>query len=122
MGAEPGFPANYEERVLANVVSEEANARAVLAKVLLGEADAGFVYRTDLRGTDLAWLDIPRQDGIDIVYEGAALLDSDHPADAGEFLAFLAEPRGQTILQSHGFLPPEADVIGGATPAARTAQ
>ena len=44
----PGFPPEYDRRVLANVVSQEENVKAVVTKVQLGEADAGTVYRSDV--------------------------------------------------------------------------
>ncbi|MEO7987853.1 MAG: molybdate ABC transporter substrate-binding protein, partial [Gemmatimonadales bacterium] len=44
----PGFPADYDTRVLRNVVSQEDNVKAVVSKVQLGEADAGIVYRSDV--------------------------------------------------------------------------
>lgn len=57
--AAPGVPVgDYTRTVLhnlglddalANVVSNETDVREVLAKVALGEADAGFVYTTDAR-------------------------------------------------------------------------
>src|SRR5439155_10247042 len=57
--AAPGVPVGDYTRVvlhnlnlddaLGNVVSNESDVREVLAKVALGEADAGFVYTTDAR-------------------------------------------------------------------------
>ena len=39
---------DFEARVRAAVVSRESNVRLVRAKVLLGEADAAFLYQTDV--------------------------------------------------------------------------
>ncbi len=44
----PDYGSSFANAVLANVVSEEQNVKAVVQKVQLGEADAGFVYVTDV--------------------------------------------------------------------------
>ena len=105
------FPADFDESVLDNVVSEETNVRAVLAKVQLGEADAGFIYQSDLRDTGLRSLTIPNQNPGDIAYVGAALRDSPHHDTAQAFLDFLVSDAGRRILAAHGFL-----VLVEATP------
>ncbi len=104
MARQQSFSADFDDAVLANIVSEETNVRAVLAKVQLGEADAGFVYQSDLRDTGLRSLTIPNQNPGDIAYVGAALRDSPHHDIAQAFLDFLVSEEGQRILTSHGFL------------------
>ena len=106
MTRQQNFPANFDNAVLDNVVSEEINVRAVLAKVQFGEADAGFVYQSDLRDTGLRSLTIPNQSPGDIAYVGAALRSSPHRDTAQAFLDFLISDEGQRILASHGFLVP----------------
>ncbi len=104
MAQRESFPDDFDDAVLANIVSEEANVRAVLAKVQLGEADAGFVYRSDLRDTGLRSMTIPGQNPADIAYVAAVLSDSPHHDTAQAFLDFLVSDEGQRILTSHGFL------------------
>jgi molybdate transport system substrate-binding protein len=93
--------------VLKQVVSRETDVREVLAKVALGEADAGFVYSTDAR-TVLkkvlvrkipAWAQPKVQYGICIVSRS-----SNKPA-AQEFVKRVLSPAGQKILLRYGFLP-----------------
>ena len=108
MAKQQSFPADFDRAVLDNIVSEETNVRAVLAKVQLDEADAGFVYQSDLRDTGLQSLTIPDQNPGDIAYVAAALRDSSHHDTAQAFLEFLASEEGQRTLVSHGFLAADA--------------
>ena len=120
MAQQQGFPAEFNDAVLGNIVSEEANVRAVLAKVQLGEASTGFVYQSDLRDTGLHSLTIPDQNPGDIAYVGATLRDSSHHDTAQAFLHFLASEEGQRILISHGFLSADALPINDGVPMAAT--
>ncbi|HZG68145.1 MAG TPA: molybdate ABC transporter substrate-binding protein, partial [Herpetosiphonaceae bacterium] len=48
--ADSAFGDSFRAHALQNVVSYEENVRAVLTKLTLGEADAGIVYASDIRG------------------------------------------------------------------------
>lgn len=103
-----GFPADYATRVLGNVVSNEENVKGVVAKVQLGEADAGVVYRSDIT-TDVARfvsvLEIPRGHNVIASYPIAVVKGSASPAVARRFIDFVRSAQGQQILQRHGFQP-----------------
>jgi molybdate transport system substrate-binding protein len=96
--------------VLANVVSEEADARSVLAKVALGEADAGFVYRTDaatLRKRIGATV-IPRRAQPPIRYGVCVVTSSDDRMAARAFVESVLGKTGRTRLTAAGFGVPAA--------------
>jgi molybdate transport system substrate-binding protein len=97
---------DFESRVKANVVSRETNVRAVLAKVSLGEADAGVVYRTDVVATEgVAVLEIPESVNIVATYPIAVVSRTESPELAAEFVELVRGPEGQAVLRRHGFLP-----------------
>lgn len=104
----PGFPPDYAGRVLANVVSEEENVRSVVAKVQLGEADAGMAYRSDVTRSaapHLRVLDIPDEFNVLASYPVAVLEGAKNPDAAHAFVRLLLSPAGQRVLQRHGLLP-----------------
>jgi molybdate transport system substrate-binding protein len=104
----PDYGSDFSKRVLANLKSEEANVRVVLAKVQLGEADAGIVYRTDVAaaGSDVTAIPIPPEFNVVATYPVAVVKGADNEATARAFVAFLLSPDGQAILQRFGFGPP----------------
>jgi molybdate transport system substrate-binding protein len=91
--------------VLANVVSKEPDVRSVLAKVALGEADAGFVYRTDaatLKGK-VGVVKVPAGAQPPIRYAACVVSSSSKQADAQAFMTRLLGKTGRARLAAAGF-------------------
>jgi molybdate transport system substrate-binding protein len=102
------FSPIYKDDVLQNVVSYEDNVKSVLAKVSLGEADAGIVYTSDLSiasAEQVGRLDIPDDLNIIANYPIAVISDSAYPAQAQAFLDYILSPTGQEVLAESGFSP-----------------
>ncbi|MBX3029554.1 MAG: molybdate ABC transporter substrate-binding protein [Chloroflexi bacterium] len=107
LAALPDAPEGFLEAVHANYVSREDNVAAVLAKIELGEGDAGIVYVTDAAGSDgVATVDIPAEGNVLASYGAVSVGMTDSPDGAAAFLAYLTGPEAQAILAQHGFLPP----------------
>ncbi|MGD8404894.1 MAG: molybdate ABC transporter substrate-binding protein [Anaerolineales bacterium] len=99
--------ADFKEQVLVNVVSNESNVKQVVAKVQLGEADAGIVYASDaVAAPELPVIEIQPELNVLAEYPIAALKDAPQPELADEFVAFVLSPEGQAVLQKWGFSTP----------------
>ena len=94
--------------VLKNVVSEETDVKDVVAKVALGEADAGFAYRTDVFAAprDVFGIELPVAARPTIEYELAIVKSTRHLKLARAFLARVVGPRGRLALRRAGFWLP----------------
>jgi molybdate transport system substrate-binding protein len=101
-GRDAAFPPTFAADVLANVVSYEQNVRSVLAKVALGEADAGIVYASDVTG-QVGRLDIPGSLNVIARYSIAWFADSPKADLAAEFVAYVLSDEGQAALAKYNF-------------------
>ena len=95
----------------AEPVTEEVDVKAVLARVVAGEVDAGLVYRTDAlaAGDAVETVDAVEagQRGASTVYEIATLGGS---ALAADFVDLVLGADGQAVLRDAGFeAPPMSD-------------
>jgi molybdate transport system substrate-binding protein len=100
------FGADFKDKALANVVSNEDNVKQVVAKVQLGEADAGLVYTSDaIAAPELKTIEIPADLNVVAQYPIAPLLKSANPDLAAKFVEEVVSANGQAILQKWGFEP-----------------
>lgn len=99
---------NFRGRVEARVVSRELNVKQVLAKVTLGEADAGVVYKSDAvsAGTAVQVVPIPAEYNVVAHYPMAQVKRAPHPEVAQAYLQFLASAESQAAFARFGFGPP----------------
>jgi molybdate transport system substrate-binding protein len=100
------FGAGLKDKVLANVVSNEDNVKQVIAKVQLGEADAGIVYVSDVvAAPELKSIEIPNGLNVIASYPIAPLAESANAELAAQFVEYVLSEEGQGILAKWGFAP-----------------
>lgn len=108
MANDTAYGPGYRTAVLANVVSQETTVNYVVSKVALGEADAGFVYVSDVPAEyrdKVTTIAIPDSLNVIAVYPIGVLKESQDPAFAQAFIDFVRSAAGKAILEKNGFSP-----------------
>lgn len=103
-----GLGLTFKDNVLKNVVSYEENVKVVLTKVVLGEADAGIVYTSDISGQGAAQVErlaIPDALNVIAAYPIAPVKASKNPTLAQAFVDLVLSKEGQEILAKYNFIP-----------------
>ena len=111
MALSPDYGKSYESAVKANFVSQEDNVKAVVTKVQLGEADAGFVYLTDVTASvapKVKEITIPDNFNVVAQYPIAVTKNSKDATDAQAFVQYVLSSDGQAVLQKYKFISPNA--------------
>lgn len=101
----------YTAEVLRNAgvtvtpASLEENAKGILTKVALGEADAGIVYRTDILAAGSSVTGVPIADKINVnpLYVVGTLRDSHAKEATQRFIDLLNSDQGREKLSKFGF-------------------
>jgi molybdate transport system substrate-binding protein len=102
------FGVTFSQTVLSNVVSSEDNVKQVVAKVQLGEADAGIVYSSDVTpdaAEKVTKIDIPDKYNVLATYPIAVLKGTPQADLASQFIDYVLSAEGQAILAKWGFIP-----------------
>jgi len=108
MANDSAYGPGYQDAVLNNVMSEETTVTFVVAKVQLGEADAGIVYESDVTPENRGRISmIPIPDTLNVIaeYPGGVLAQSGKDEEARRFLSYLTSDGGRSVLSRYGFIP-----------------
>jgi molybdate transport system substrate-binding protein len=89
-------------------VSQESSVTDVLGKVSSGEADAGVVYVTDVKGAGTSVGSVPFPEAKDVVntYPIAAIEHGPNATGGAAFIAYVTGPEGKKVLEAAGFGTP----------------
>ena len=100
------YGGNFEQQVLGNIVSREANVRASANRVALGEADAAFVYVTDVTPNienQVEVIEIPQNLNVTATNPIAPIKGSPNSDLAQKWVNLVLSDEGQGVLQKYGF-------------------
>ena len=92
-------------RVLRKTVSQEPDVKGIVGKLAFGQADAGFVYATDVRASSsrLIAIPLPPRSQPTVRYEIAVVKSTNNRASALELVADLLGEDGRRELKRAGF-------------------
>jgi molybdate transport system substrate-binding protein len=98
-----------KDAVLHNVVSQETDVKGIVSKVALGEADAGFVYRTDAKPVSerVEKVFMPTWAQPPIRYQIAIVKSTARRVEARSFIHKVLSKRGRLLLRRAGFGVPK---------------
>jgi molybdate transport system substrate-binding protein len=94
--------------MLQNKIVYGKDVRQVLTYVETGNADAGFVYRTDAQTSDKVKvvLQVDEHTHDPIIYPGAVVTASKHPDEAASLLEYLTSNEAKSAFKRFGFILP----------------
>lgn len=104
--ADARYGEGFGRDVLSNVVSREADVRAAVNRVALGEADATFAYSSDVTPDvedKVREIEIPGALNVVATYPISSLRESRSPALADEWVGLVTGEEGRRVLAKWGF-------------------
>jgi molybdate transport system substrate-binding protein len=99
------LPDGLEEKILANVRSEEPDVKGVVGKLTQGAADAGFVYLTDVTER-VTGVELPPELQPTVAYGAGLVEGSKQPELAQQYLDGLTDGPCADALREEGFGAP----------------
>lgn len=99
---------DFRTKVLANVVSEETNVNQLATKIVLGEADAGIAYASDVPAAQIdkvTVIELPAAYQVIADYPIGIVEGTRDRATTQAFIDFVLSDPGQQTLQRFGFAP-----------------
>jgi molybdate transport system substrate-binding protein len=106
--ADKEYGSGFKQKVLSNVVSREADVRASVNRVVVGDADATFGYASDYTPDirdKVKVIPIPPNLNIIATYPIATLKDAKEPGLAKKWVALVTSSEGQKVLKKWNFEP-----------------
>src|SRR5215217_4360145 len=106
--ADKKYGSGFKKKVLSNVVSREADVRASVNRVVVGDADATFGYASDYTPDirdKVKVIQIPPDLNIIATYPIATIKAAKEPALAKKWVDLVTSSEGQEVLKTWGFEP-----------------
>ena len=106
--ADVEYGVGFAQRVRDKIVSREANVRASANRIALGEADATFIYESDVTEDirdRVRVVEIPEELNVVATYPIAKIEDSQNPELAQAWVDLVLSDEGQRVLERYNFEP-----------------